>query len=824
MFKRMTCSQRSYFRFCHPAKAGKTLYAIILRMPPMKRIITTILALGLVCSLNCSVQAQQQLSAGASAAQAAAIESLQALEPRNMDEFMENALLFSKLWRNDLAQKNFAKVLEFNPKEEDLIRLHEMATRILPNYMDELEDSPDLQPSGSVLAEKIREALNNRYHSEEAVANAVKEYLAAEWNSDKSRESFSVLNRTADVAAASLLEAMHKEGASKDVKKKAATALAALDGSARGPLIAALDAGEPEFVGQCVTILGARKDSDVLPFIYGFTADQCADSVKKAAVATLKKRGATMYDANAAAKMLIQMSKRSLAGESFPENCIDDQADVWSWNDEKGKPVHTLYPIRLGQLLRAVRLARGAHSLLPDNKTVEKMYWTAEAEFLAAYPDIAREMMTSVSLDSITADKTSENIVKINSLLDFALQFKYASTAVSACQALGQLKSAEALASHGDVFSPLVCALNSPYPKVRWAACEAIMAINPQTPYLGSSELPKALSWFMLGEGRKKVLIVAPKSVDALTVGGFLPDGFEPIIATTGKQALGILQYEPEIYAVFYSMDLYSVPPAIFLEKIREIPVAADVPVAITANSNRFEEAKKVVNERPLCVWAPTPSNAADMDRVMSMLDALKPYPMPSPEQTITFADKAAKFGAVLAEQCYGEPNIALVTDKTEDASKKGPARHDIARSAENDVLRKMYDLAPLADAAQYQLAQNLTVEASLKLLQNIPTLDAQTQIIDYASNNINSVDNRKAAVKAFEYSVSQFGLLLTTPQLTKQYDLLDSEQNKSSQEILNSLLDVIEAPWNKDHKLHKMEVENSVNKDYGDQPNFKAL
>ena len=790
----------------------------------MKRIITTILALGLFCSLNCSVQAQQQLSAGASAAQAAAIESLQALEPRNMDEFMENALLFSKLWRNDLAQKNFAKVLEFNPKEEDLIRLHEMATRILPNYMDELEDSPDLQPSGSVLAEKIREAVNNRYHSEEAVANAVKEYLAAEWNSDKSRESFSVLNRTADVAAASLLEEMHKEGASKDVKKKAATALAALDGSARGPLIAALDAGEPEFVGQCVTILGARKDSDVLPFIYGFTSDQCADSVKKAAVATLKKRGATMYDANAAAKMLIQMAKRSLAGESFPENCIDDQADVWSWNDEKGKPVHTLYPIRLGQLLRAVRLARGAHSLLPDNKTVEKMYWTAEAEFLAAYPDIAREMMTSVSLDSITADKTSENIVKINSLLDFALQFKYASTAVSACQALGQLKSAEALTSHGDVFSPLVCALNSPYPKVRWAACEAIMAINPQTPYLGSSELPKALSWFMLGEGRKKVLIVAPKSVDALTVGGFLPDGFEPIIATTGKQALGILQYEPEIYAVFYSMDLYSVPPFVFLEKIREIPVAADVPVAITANSNRFEEAKKVVNERPLCVWAPTPTNAADMDRVMAMLDALKPYPMPSPEQTISFADKAAKYGADLAEQCYGEPNIALVTDKTEDASKKGPARHDVARSSENDVLRKMYDLAPLADAAQYQLAQNLTVEASLKLLQNIPTLEAQTQIINYASNNINSVDNRKAAVKAFEYSVSQFGLLLTTPQLTKQYDLLESEQNKSSQEILNSLLDVIEAPWNKDHKLHKMEVENSVNKDYGDQPNFKAL
>ena len=133
---------------------------------------------------------------------------------------------------------------------------------------------------------------------------------------------------------------------------------------------------------------------------------------------------------------------------------------------------------------------------------------------------------------------------------------------------------------------------------------------------------------------------------------------------------------------------MYSVPPAVFLEKIREIPVAADVPVAITANSNRFEEAKKVVNERPLCVWTPTPSSAADMDRVMAMLDALKPYPMPSPEQTIEFADKAAQYGADLAELCYGDAKVALVTDKKADESKQTPARHDVARSSESDVLR----------------------------------------------------------------------------------------------------------------------------------------
>ena len=797
----------------------------------MRWIQITVLTFIMSFSINCAIAADEAGTSG-DATTAAAIKSLQAIEPQNMDEFMEHALLFSKLWRNDLAQKNFAKVLELNPKEEDLIRLHEMGIRILPKYLDELSDSPDLQPAGSSLADKIQEALHNRYRSEEAIDKAVKEYLSAELGTDSSRQAFSDLNRTSDLAAAALLEQLHKKDASTEIKKKAAVALSALDASARDSLIASLDSQEPEFVGQCITILGARNDNDILMFLYGFTSENCSDFVKKAAVKAIKKRAETVLGTVEASTMLVQHAKRALDGDFYPQNSIDDQAVVWSWNAEKGKPVHTLYPVRLAQLLRAVRLARGAYSLMPDNKTIERVYWTAEAEFLMAYPSIARELMGVVSLDSLVSDKQEkssleENIVKINSLLDYSLQFRYNYTAQKACQMLEQIKSPQALTTHGEVFSPLVRALNSQYPPVRWAACQAIMAINPQTPYLGSSELPKTLAWFLLGEGRKKILIAAPKSVDALAVGGYLPENYEMVIATKGKQALMILQNEPEIYAVFYSMNLYSVPPAVFLEKIRNIPQAANVPVVIMSDSNRFEEAKKVVRDRPMCFWTPTPSNVADMDRVMEQLDAFRPYPMLTPEQMVTYADSAAKYGVTLATMCYGDDKASEKSDN-KDKSKQNvsaskPSRHDVAQSAEKDVFRKMYDLKPLIDAAQFQLANNLSVDNTLEMLKNVPMLDAQKQIVDYASNGINSLENRQKAVDAFKYSVNNFGLLLLTPQLTLQYDLHKLEKDKDSKKILNSILDVIEGPWNIEDEARKQDIQKAVNSYYGDQPNFKA-
>ena len=796
--------------------------------------------------------------------QEAAVAALQATAPQNMDEFMENGILYLKYWRYDLAKECFGKVSNYKPKEADWLRLHEMATRLSAGYLDELSEAAELQPEGASLADAIRDAIDKKFNSEEAIADAVKAFLAAGWGSEESAAAFAILSKTGDNSAAALLGELYKEETTAENRKKIGTALLKLDSSAHEPLIAALDAPEPNFVMWCIAILGRRTDADTSPFLYGFTASE-AKGVRQAAQEALKNRQAPVYSQGEAAVALAQNARFALDGKAAIANSSEGFVELWSWNEEKNMPVCTKQPHRMAQLLRAVRLARGAQSLAPRSRAVELIYWTCEAEFLAAYPDIAREMFASISLDSMTSDSVEKNIAQANALLEFALQYGYSAAAASACKILGDIKSEAALASDSGNFSALARALANGNPKVRWAACEAIMAINPRAPYLGSSQLPKTLAWFILGEGRKKVLIVSPKSADSYTVGGFLPEGYEPVVATTGKQALQILQYEPEIFAVFYSMESYSVPPQIFLEKIRAIPVASEIPVAVMARVRDFQAAKLTVSNHVLTMWVPRPTSVLDMDRALKSLEQMRVYSMPTEKQTINFAAQASKYGAALAQLCYGSELTATVTptnnqteQKSADAnsSEKKPAdaapavvlasRHNPVERSKQEIFCQMYDLKSLADAAQYQLGQNLAVDENLLLLQNIPTHNAQSQIINYASNTIFSAEKRMAAVKALEKSITQYGILLTTDQIDRQYDLynaemalaesaaenaalpLDSEDEESKEEkptaqladtdtlkILDSLLNVLETPWNQAQAAQKKAFEQAAKKDY---------
>ncbi len=800
----------------------------------MKQLFIALLTLTSL-SICTYVHAQEQGLPG----QEAAVAALQASTPKTIDEFMETGILYSKYWRNDLAKECYSKVLSLNPTDEDLLRLHEQATRLTPGYVDELREAPELQPVGGELADKIQAAQTNRFQSEQAIAQSVKDFLSAPWASEQCNQALGNLSRGGAPAAVALLQVLLQEDAALENKRKAATGLVRLDRSAQGPLIASLDALDPQFVAWCVAILGKRHDPDTASYLVGFTSSQCAPEVRQSALLALKQMGVAPSSAADSATALAQAAQRALSGKDIIAGESDGFIALWSWNEEQNKPVCSQQPQRVAQLLKAVRMARGAENLFPQNSAVKQIVWASEAEFLAAYPQISREMMPSVSLDALMADKKAESIEKINSLLDFSLKYGFSASAKTACQMLADHQSESALVNKGAQFSPLVRALTDGNPMVRWAACEAILKINPRNPYLGASQLPNTLAWFAKGEGRKKILIVSPKSADSFTIGGFLPDGYEPLVATTGKQALGILQTEPEIFAVLYSMESYSVPPGIFIEKIRAIPNANDIPVALMARVKDYNNARIIAgNTHPLTIWIPRPTSVQDMDRVLELVEKARPNAMPTEPQILEITQKALKFGADLAQLCYAVPYIqqpesvpsednkpkadnaenAKPEDKKAEAVKSKESIKptvDYTRLAEKEVFRQMYDLTALAEAARYQLGRNRYAEDAIRLLENIPTQTAQTQILEYASNSLFPIQQRQLAVTGFNQSVTQYGILLDTTQLTHQYDLANGEKDASSQEILNSLLDIIETPWRQAQAAQKQAMEQSNKHDY---------
>ena len=78
----------------------------------------------------------------------------------------------------------------------------------------------------------------------------------------------------------------------------------------------------------------------------------------------------------------------------------------------------------------------------------------------------------------------------------------------------------------------------------------------------------------------------------------------------------------------------------------------------------------------------------------------------------------------------------------------------------------------------------------------NLGTPGSQRTLVDLASRSTLPFDLRMAAVESFRTSVEHFGILLTTTQVTRQYERYNESErlDASTQRVLGLLLDCIEA------------------------------
>ena len=128
--------------------------------------------------------------------------------------------------------------------------------------------------------------------------------------------------------------------------------------------------------------------------------------------------------------------------------------------------------------------------------------------------------------------------------------------------------------------------------------------------------------------------------------------------------------------------------------------------------------------------------------------------------------------------------------------------------------MREMYNLSSLIPVLRNRLMDDVNTDDSLKALACIPTSEAQYEIILYASSKLHTMEKRNLAITALDRSVSQFGLLMKSYQITRQYEITGTEQDEASIEILNKVLDIIETPWLEQDNINKSNVDRA-NKEY---------
>jgi hypothetical protein len=349
--------------------------------------------------------------------------------------------------------------------------------------------------------------------------------------------------------------------------------------------------------------------------------------------------------------------------------------------------------------------------------------------------------------------------------LEFALEGEHLAAAVATLEIASELKSQEFVVSTNGKPRIVVSSLQHPDRRVRFAALQAIRAIDPHAPFAGASLIPETLASFARATGKRRVLVAHPIIEQAQSLVGIFQElGIEADKAAVGKQAME-MAVEYGNYEFLLISDAISQPLIReLLQQIRREPTLAKLPVGLLARKESFDRIKDWTADDPLVVTFPFPTDPASVSFLTGRLsERAGEYP-PSPEEGMRQAATALDFFAELAAkpEAYG-----------------------------------FYDLVSQEAAAEQALGSSTLTPRAAEVLGYLGTPTAQHSLITLASQNDRDLRSRQAAARAFAVAVTRRGVLLTSVSILTQYDRYNASAtlDVETQQVLGSILDSIEGP-----------------------------
>ncbi len=350
----------------------------------------------------------------------------------------------------------------------------------------------------------------------------------------------------------------------------------------------------------------------------------------------------------------------------------------------------------------------------------------------------------------------------LNMVLYAAMKHGFPRAAIAAAKTLGRRGDAGVLYAASPNPAPLADALTYPDRRVRFAALEAIMELDPQTPFPGASNVPETLGYFATAAAQRRAVVAMPVADHATTLAGRLATiGIEAEPARRGGAAVRLAQQSADLELVLVDMDIDGPGIRDVLYALRTDPATGHVPVGLVATGDRLDAARRLASQHQRVVAFPRPQSDAAVAELVGRLGKVSARHALSPQQRAAMAGHALDWlGQLLARE------------------------------------HTFYDLhrqAPVVEAALYMPAMT---ERAIGALALLGTPESQRSLVDFASHLSVPIAARQQAARAFATSVQRHGILLTEAEILAQYDRYNASASldASTQQVLGSLLDSIES------------------------------
>ncbi|MDA1054907.1 MAG: hypothetical protein O3C40_31170 [Planctomycetota bacterium] len=662
------------------------------------------------------------------------------------------------LGRPDEAKKYLKQLLDGSPDASTLVQLHrELGSAI---FMRMSRDGR-YAPEGPALGKAVLDAAYAAAHDPAHLAELI----------DKLSDADVAIRHTALVdlraggtdSVVALIGVLADGGRSTEHAAVRAT-LVNLKEVSVGPLVGALETRDEALLPQVIVVLSRLNASQVTPHLLRPYFTSAPDAlVRQAAEYGLKKLLGELPPRHDAEQYLAREAQQYLDGKLLGRLDYEDMITFWSWDAAKNAPVQRRYPGATASLMMAARLAGDLYAISPDNVDHQRLYLTATLESAKRTNGIDKPLPTGDG--TAHASATSLGVDAIADVLEYALQHEKYAAATGAIEVLREIGDKELLRSNDGRASLFALCLKHSDRRIRFAAVEAIMTLNPVEPFAGSSYLSEALGYFASTVGSRRALVAHPRTDQAQTLVGMLNElGFEADTAQTGRQTLRLSVQYPD-YEFFLVSDAVDFPAAgELIQRLRRDPRTATLPIGLMARQERFGQMERLTENDPLAETFPRPHDVTGVSLATRRLlnrggDAI-----------VSFDERMAQASAALDH---------------------------LARLAEQSEEYPFYDLLRLQPAVEQAMHTPQLTDQAARVLGLFGTPSAQRLLVTLASQNSRRLSERQAAAAAFGTAISRRGVLLARTEIVLQYDRYNQSKilDQETQVVLGSLLDSIELP-----------------------------
>lgn len=684
-----------------------------------------------------------------------AVEAILATSPSTPPELIRSAKTLADLERPDLAKGFLKQVLSANLDEQQLVALKE---RFGAALFREMASRADLAPEAQQLNEAVLAAVNRHLQDPARLAGLIEQLQDPA--TQVRRQALVELVQSGAGAVVPLLAVLAdptRVAEHGDVR----AALARLGSDAVDPLIAILDRGDPKLTVAAIRLLAELRAQRATVFLLApFASDRSVPEVSQAAESALRTLLGQTPSREEALQLLAQRAEECFAGRAALREDLDGQVKLWTWDAGAKQVVPRSAPADEAARSLASRLARDACSVAPDDHQLRVLYLATLLE-QAAYANGLDKPLPAEQAS--VAEVAKHGPQTVEDVLAYALRTGHAPAAAAAASVLGQIGQSEPLLYQGPRPSPLVRAAWDADRRVRAAALQTILRLEPAQPFPGSSRVTEALVYLAGSEGTPRALVAGPSTEENQRIGGdLIALGYQVDTAVSGREVVRKLLASPDYELALVDAALERPTVDFLLQELRRDCRTARLPVGVTARDGHLERARWLVRNDPL---------AGAFSR---------PHTQEAVQWQVAELMKLAG------------PNRVLAAERQRQAAWAMKWLAELTGREET-----IYDLRPAQDLAIDALFVPHLASDAIRVLANLGTPRCQRALVDLASRWTQPMELRLAAAQAFRQTTEQDGILLTTEQILLQYDRYNRSENldTGTQQVLALILDCIEAP-----------------------------